>query len=391
MPDAIDVAVVGAGPFGLSVAAHLGRLSTRTFGREMETWRTRMPYYMTLRSAWHETSLSAPGGAGTIDAWVQATVEKRREPIPLELFLRYSAWFAERFVADRDASDVAHVEPAGTGFRVTTEAGAETDAKQLVIAVGVTPFAAVPPELAGLFGSDATLATGNPNEPERFAGKKVLVVGGGQAGLETAGLTAQAGGDVELVTRSTVRWFADREPHAPRGAAGRWAYRLAYPAVGYGPPPLNRLVLHPDLFARLPDSARGALTRRLLRSGGSPSLRPLVEGKVRLTENCTVTRAERQGEHIVVQLSDGSARELDHVLIASGYRFDLDRLGFLAPAVRSRIAVDGGWPVLDRYFRSTDRRIFFVGYPAEGRFGPISRFVLGVDFTANRIGGLLAA
>ena len=391
MPDPIDVAIVGAGPFGLSVAAHLHTLSTRTFGREMETWRTRMPYYMTLRSAWHETSLSAPGGAGTIDAWVQATGEERREPIPLELFLRYSAWFAERFVADRDSHDVAHVEPAGAGFRVTTGAGAETDARQIVIAVGVTPFATVPPELNGLYGSDATLATGSPNEPERFAGRKVLVVGGGQAGLETAGLTAQAGAEVELVTRSSVRWFADREPHAPRGALGRRLYRLAYPAVGYGPPPLNRLVLHPDLFARLPVSARRALTRRLLRSGGSPSLRPLVEGKVRLTENCTLTRADRQDEQISVHLSDGSVRKVDHVLIASGYRFDLDRLGFLSAAVRSRIAVEGGWPVLDRYFRSTDPRIFFVGYPAEGRFGPISRFVLGADFTANRIGGLLSA
>ena len=69
MAERIDVAVVGAGPFGLSVAAHLGqRLRVRVFGAPMETWRTRMPPQMLLRSAWEESSISAPDDVGTIDA-----------------------------------------------------------------------------------------------------------------------------------------------------------------------------------------------------------------------------------------------------------------------------------------------------------------------------------
>ena len=388
MADQLDVAVIGAGPFGLSVAAHLQDRAVRTFGKEMATWRDRMPSGMLLRSAWEETSLSAPGRAGTIDAWLAATGEVRTEPIPLEMFLRYGAWFGETFVAERDQSDVARVELNGTGYRLTTEAGAEVDARTLVLSVGVMPFAYVPPALAELFGDSISLATGNPDELQRYAGRRVLVVGGGQAGLETAGLAAQAGAEVELATRSQVRWFADREPHYPRTPLRKKLYQLAYPAVGYGPPPLNRLVIHPDLFAALPESMRLSLTKRVLRSGGSPWLRTLIDKSVRISEHATVSNVERGGSGLAVRLSDGTEREVDDVIIACGYRFDLDRLGFLAPDVRERIVVRDGWPVLDRYFRSSDKTVIFVGYAAEYRFGPLSRFVLGAEFAATRVRSL---
>jgi hypothetical protein len=378
-----EVAVVGAGPFGLSVAAHLGGRA-RVFGRPMDTWRTRMPPDMLLRSAWEETSLSALGGAGSIDAWAAATGERRQEPLPLQTFLRYAEWFRGRFVADHDPADVARVEPAAGGYRITTTAGDAVDVRSVVVAVGVTPFPHAPPPFADALGERVGFAI-DQNDFAGFAGRRVLVVGAGQAGLESAGLAARAGADVELLARSGVRWFADREPHHPRGPIRQALYRLAYPAVGYGPPPLNRLVLHPDLFAALPRRLRRRLTERLLRPGGSPWVRELVEGAVRVTEGVVPT-AYDDGR---VTLSDGGVREVDHVLLAAGYRFDLRRLGFLADDLAARVAVEDGWPVLDRAFRSSVPTLAFVGYGAEGRFGPLSRFVLGCPFTARRIEGSL--
>jgi cation diffusion facilitator CzcD-associated flavoprotein CzcO len=390
MPDRLDVAVVGAGPFGLSVAAHLQGRAVRVFGREMETWRDRMPREMLMRSAWEETSLSAPEGAGDIDRWVAVAGSRRTEPIPLGLFLRYSAWFADQFVHDRDPADVTAVEEADGGFRITTAAGGEVEASTLVLALGVMPFAYVPPPLRDFLGGPVSLASGRPDELAELGGQRVLVVGGGQAGLESAGLAAQGGAVVELVTRSEVHWFGDREPHYPRTPLRRRLYRLAYPAVGYGPPPLNRLVLHPDLFAAMPTRFRRALTSKLLRAGGSPWLRTLVEREVRVSEHATVADVQAANGALCVRLATGEEREVDRVLIACGYRFDLDRLTFLSPAIRARIRVDGGWPELDRCFRSTDPRLFFVGYAAEDRFGPISRFVLGTAFTATRVASVLA-
>ena len=388
MPERLETAIVGAGPYGLSAAAHLRDRAVRTFGQPMETWRTRMPPDMLLRSDWKETSLSAPGDAGSIDRWAHEVGEQREEPIPLQKFLRYSEWFRQTFVPEGDPSNVVSLERAGNRYRVTTAAGDEVEARSLVVAVGAIPFAHAPPPFNEVMGDRVTFATDLQNY-DVYRDRRVVVVGGGQGGLESATLAAEAGADVELVIRRQLRWFADREPHRPRGPLRQRLYRIAYPVVGYGPPPLNRLALHPDLFALFPKPARRLLSGRILRAGGSPWLRGKVERSVHVTEGVGVDAVERNGS-VRLHLTDGSEREADAVIVAAGFRFSLDRLGFLSPEVRSGIAVEDGWPVLDRWFRSTERDILFVGFAAEKRFGPIARFIPGTRFTANRLEEALA-
>ena len=382
--DQLDVAVIGAGPFGLSVAAHLAHRRVRAFGRPMETWRTRMPPDMRLRSDWDETNLSAPGDRGSIDAWAQAVGEPREEPIPLQKFLRYADWFRETLVPENDPSDVAQLERGAGVFRVTTTAGAETDARDVVVAVGVTPFPHAPPPFDAFIGDGVSFAI-DRQDYEAYRGRRVTVVGGGQGGLEAAALARRAGAEVEIIIRSQLRWFTDREPYRPRGRLQQRLYRLAYPVVGYGPPPLNRLALHPDAFAALPEPARRAVARRILRAGGSPWVRGEIEGKVRVTEGTAVERLERVADGLRLTLSDGTPREAAAVVVSAGFRFGLDRLAFLTPAVRNAVAVREGWPVLDRHFRSSDPHLLFVGFAAERRFGPIARFVNGSRFSAYRV------
>jgi cation diffusion facilitator CzcD-associated flavoprotein CzcO len=390
MTEKVDVAIVGAGPYGLSVAAHLrDRCRVRTFGLPMHTWRTRMPADMRLRSDWSETSFSAPGARGRLDEWTAATGEPREEPIPLQKFLRYADWFGETFVGDVDESDVAAIERANGAFRLTTGRGEALDVARVVLAVGAVPFAAAPPPLASALGDGVRAATELQDYSE-YASRRVVVVGGGQGGLDSALLAARAGADVELVIRSNLHWFTDREPHNPRSPLRQRLYRLAYPVVGYGPPPLNRLVLHPDLFARLPRGFRRRLTARVLRAGGSPWLREAIEKTVRIREGASVTGLERAGRSLRLRLGDGSLLEADAVIVAAGFRFALDRLAFLAPEVRAGVRLDDGWPVLDRWFRSSDPALLFVGFASEHRFGPIVRFIPGTRFSAPRVEDLVA-
>ena len=145
-----------------------------------------------------------------------------------------------------------------------------------------------------------------------------------------------------------------------------------------------------NLFAALPHGVRRRLTERLLRPGGSPWVRTLVEGKVRISTGLTVRGLTRGDGGIRVALDDGSTREADAVILATGYRFSLDRLQFLAPELRAEVELEGAFPKLDRSFRSTAPGVLFVGYPAEGRFGPVSRFVLGTGFTSPRVRRVLA-
>ena len=384
MVERVDVAIVGAGPYGLSVAAHLGDRNARVFGEPMETWRTRMPPDMLLRSDWNETSFSAPGGEGTIDRWALATGEPREEPIPLQKFLRYASWFREVFVPHADPAAVTSVERASSGgFRVTTAAGSEVDVRTVALAVGAVPFAYAPPPLSEAVGDNVRFAT-DLQDYTAYRSRRVIVVGGGQGGLESAALAARAGAEVELLVRSQLHWFADREPHKHRGRLGERLYRLAYPVVGYGPPPLNRLVLHPDLLASLPTVLRRRLTARVLRAGGSPWLRPAL-ADVQVAEGVAVTKIERRDGGIRLVLTDGSTREADAVIVAAGFRFALERVSFLAPEIRAGIELHEGRPVLDRWFRSTDPRLLFVGFAAAHRFGPIVRFIPGTRFAAPRV------
>jgi NADPH-dependent 2,4-dienoyl-CoA reductase/sulfur reductase-like enzyme len=383
MPDRVDVAVVGAGPFGLSVAAHLADRRVRVFGSPMQTWRTRMPPDMRLRSDWEETSLSAPADRGSIDIWSQASGEPREEPIPLQKFLRYSDWFRETFVPDADPHDVVHLDRAAGVLRLTTAGGDEVEAGSAVLAVGVTPFPHAPPPFAGAMGGHVGFAI-DRRDYGPYAGGRVVVVGGGQGGLEAAALARRAGAEVELVVRSRLRWFTDREPYTPRGPLRQRLYRAAYPVVGYGPPPLNRLAIHPDVFAALPAAARRRVAGRILRAGGSPWVRSEIDGHVAVTEGVAVEQVEQNGDGVRLKLSDGSVREADAVVVSAGFRFSLERLTFLSPTVRAAVAVRDGWPVLDRYFRSSDPDLLLVGFAAERRFGPIARFVSGSRFTAYR-------
>ena len=383
MPDRLDVAVVGAGPFGLSVAAHLPQRKVRVFGEPMQTWRTCMPPDMLLRSDWEETSLSAPADRGAIDVWARATGEPRQEPIPLQTFLRYADWFRQTFVRETDPADVVGVVRGGGVRRFTTPPGAEADAARVVVAVGVTPFPYAPPPFDAVMGDGVSFAI-ESQDYSAYRGGRVVVVGGGQGGLESATLALRAGADVELVVRSRLRWFTDREPYRPRGPLRRRIYRLAYPVVGYGPPVLNRLALHPDAFAALPSPLRRRVATRILRAGGSPWVRGIVEGRIAVTEGVAVTGVRRSAAGIDLQLSDGSSRQPDAVVVSAGFRFTLDRLAFLSPSVRAAIATRDGWPQLDRWFRSSDPDVLFVGFAAERRFGPIARFVSGSRFTAHR-------
>src|SRR5579883_1626427 len=104
--------VIGAGPYGLSVAAHLigNGIETRVLGEVMSFWRGHMPVGMKLRSGWRASNLSAPGGRYSLDEYVASGEMPRKEPIPLEDFVRYGQWFQRQAVGNVEERRVQSVE-----------------------------------------------------------------------------------------------------------------------------------------------------------------------------------------------------------------------------------------------------------------------------------------
>jgi hypothetical protein len=389
----LDVAIVGAGPYGLSVAAHLApKCRVRVFGRTMQTWRELMPPDMLLRSDWDHSNLSAPQGLGKLCHWTSETGESKLEPIPLQMFLRYADWFVERFVTDLDDARIERIERTGRGFTLETVDGRAVCAKNVVLAPGVTPFPNIPEVVRNLETDRVSLAL-EPSSLDAFRGQRVAVLGGGQNGLEAAARARRAGAEsVNVILRSRARWFADREPSNSRRPIRERLYRLAYPIVGFGPPPLNRLVLHPELFARMPEAWRARVNARILRSGGSPWLRKELDSHVALLENASIMKCVPRADGLLLYLDSGQTLEVDRLIVACGFRFDIERMTVLSADLRASVMTrpKTGWPVLTGGLCTTYPGLYFVGYPTEGQFGPLARFIEGARFAAQRCEAALA-
>ena len=340
-----EAVVVGAGPYGLSVASHLRRagIAARVFGEPMSFWRNNMPRGMLLRSPWRATHLSDPDGALSLDAYASAHGVDPNERLPIETFVAYGEWFQQNAVADIDRRAVRRIDPARDGFRLMLEDGETFDADRVIIATGLRdqeyrplPFRDVP----------ATLASHTAAHPDLsvFRGKRVAVIGRGQSACKSAALLAESGAEVEIISRGDIHWLgvpANGTTHKTFGRQLREA--LASPSE-VGPFPLSWLVEVPGVVRRMPPALREEFSRRCLKAAASGWLKPRF-AKVRCNPGRTILGARALGDRVALDLDIGE-RAFDRVLLGTGYQIDIARLGILGPQLLDRIVRSGGSPLL---------------------------------------------
>jgi hypothetical protein len=388
-----DVVIIGAGPNGLSVAAHLGDdVERRVFGHTMGAWRFNMPEGMILKSEPYASDLSAPDPGYLAGDYCRATKQEYHErviPLSGEKFIGYGDWFARQLVPDVEETDVVSLSRDSGAFVVRTADGEAVRAARVVVATGIIPFAYVPPELAALT-PHLVSHTSSHRDLSCFKGKEVLVVGRGQSAMETAALIHEQGGTAKLVVRGDSVYFPAANPESP----GR-LQRLRTPVVRLceGWPCLfyDRL---PDVFRLLPEAQRVDRALGFLGPAGSWWLRERFEGKVPTLLGHRVVGAEAAGERIRLHFESPEGpvtEEADHVIAGTGYRFDLTRLGYLEPPLRDSLRQVAGAPVLDRHLECDVPGLFFTGALAAPSMGPLMRFVAGTHFTGPRVAHRLRA
>jgi cation diffusion facilitator CzcD-associated flavoprotein CzcO len=380
--DDCEVIVIGAGPYGLAAAAHLAArgVATRVFGEPMSFWRHNMPQGMKLRSPWGATHIADPTGNLSLDAFIAARGLSRREPLPLETFVDYGMWFQRAAVPEIDTRMVARLESAGDGFRVETMDGAHVHARRVVVATGLARQALRPEAFADIPAEFASHASEH-SDLGIFRGRRVAVVGRGQSACESAVLLHEAGADVELICRGDVHWLGgDARPG--RASLDWLRQRLASPS-GVGPFPLNWLAEAPDLAHSMPVEMRMRFNARCLRPGAAAWLRPRFGG-VRLLVGERVHSAVVAGERIALMLDHGTA-VFDHVLLGTGYKIDVAKLGIFDGHLSATLARRDGAPVLGAGFESSVPGLHFIGASAVGSFGPLMRFIAGAGFAARAV------
>jgi thioredoxin reductase len=119
-----------------------------------------------------------------------------------------------------------------------------------------------------------------------------------------------------------------------------------------------------------------------------------VVGKVPMLVNTSVKEVAVEGERVQLDLltTDGQQSRVvvDHIIAATGYRVDVNRLTFLDPSLRDRIRTVEDTPILTENFESSVPGLYFVGTSAANSFGPVQRFAVGAGFAAGRVARHLA-
>jgi len=390
-----EVAIVGAGPHGLSLAAHLraAGINLRIFGRPLGTWRGHMPKNMTLKSDGFASNLSAPAEDSTLKAWCarhHRPYANQGLPVPLEDFLAYGSDFIARFVPGVEDTMVERVESAADGFVLTLETGERVTARHVVAAAGISSFPFTPLPLARL-APGLVSHSYDHTDGEGFAGKDVLVIGAGASAIDLASLFHECGAAVRIVARAPFIEYNS----VPDPDAETLLYRLSRPASGIGRGWRSYFCANaPHLFYRLPEPLRRRGVRSHMHPAAGWFMREKIEGHVPTLLGREISSAEEKGGRAVLTLADrsGNREEIscDHVVAATGYRPDTRRMSFLAPELRSRIASLRHTPVVSENFETPVPGLYVIGPAVIDSFGPLMRFMVGAEFIAPRLGNHLA-
>ncbi|MEU2283146.1 NAD(P)-binding domain-containing protein [Streptomyces sp. NPDC013178] len=385
-----DLLVVGAGPYGLSIASHAAAagLSLRVLGRPMASWRDHMPSGMFLKSEPWASNLADPRGRWRLDAYcaTRGITARHAQPIPVATFAAYGLWFARHAVPGVDERMVSRVAACPAGFEAVTEDGEVLRARSVALAVGVMPFVKLPSPLRGL---PCALVTHSSHHSDlgRFRGRDVTVIGGGQAALETAALLAEQGTRVRVLARADRLRWNDVPPPEQRP----WWQSARTPHSGLGCGWRNWFYAErPDLFRRLPEPTRVRVAATALGPAGAWWVRDRVEPAVEtlLGREVAAARAVPGGVRLetVSRTGELGTVETEHVIAATGFRATLDRLDLLSAELRGTLATTAdGSPAVGRGFESSYPGLFLAGLLTASAFGPAMRFVHGATFTATTL------
>jgi lysine/ornithine N-monooxygenase len=388
-----NIAIIGAGPYGLSLAAHLRAkgVDHRVLGDPMAFWREHMPKGMLLKSDGFASTLYDPAGEFTLRHYCSERGIAYADvniPVRVEDFCAYGMAFQKRFAPNLDNKRVTSVDRSQAGFTLRLNDGESFTAQRVVIATGLSHYEHIPAELAGL-PADLLSHSSAHSDCGPFKGRDVTVVGGGASATELSTLLHEAGASVRMIAR---RRFIDLHTRMPDRRT--LAEKIRRPKSPLGPGWKSRFFSDlPLVFYRFPKPVQNRLAKGALGPAGGWFLRGRFDD-VAVMKGYRVTAAEASGGRAILRLEsdagDTQRIETGHVIAATGFRADVRRLPFMSAEIKSQLELIDDVPALSSHFESSVPGLFFVGAAATKSFGPLLRFACGAEFAAGHLSNHLA-
>jgi thioredoxin reductase len=393
MPSRSDVAIIGAGPYGLSIAAHLiaKDIEHRIIGDPMGFWLGHMPQGMLLKSEGFASTLYDPKAEFDLRRYCEGHKIEYADlgtPVRVEDFCAYGLAFQRRFAPNVENKKVSLLERDGAGFTLKLSDGERVLARNVVIATGLSSFEYIPPQLASLPSDLLSHSSAHVNL-RPFKGRDVTIVGAGASATELATLLHEQGCQVRMVARRPFIELHTR-PELPRSLY----QTIRWPNSTVGPGWKSRFFTDlPHVFHRLPKQVQARLVKGFLGPAGGWFLRGRFD-RVPLLAGCQIIAAEASGGRVILRLKsmNGNAHriETEHVIAATGYRPNIGRLAFLGAGIAAQLKLSNNAPKLSPQFESSVPGLFFVGASAVDSFGPVLRFACGAKFASPRLSNYLA-
>ena len=390
----VSVAIIGAGPYGLSLAAHLAarNIEHRIFGRPMQFWSriAEAGGERYLKSYCFGTNISAPSPGYTFADHNRPRGLETFEPCSMQNFAAYGRWFQQNLVPWVEDVEVERLDRQTGGFVLTLADGSRCDADRVVVATGLSGFAHIP-ALLGSLPAALVAHTSGISSFAAFKGCDVAVVGAGQSALEAAALLFEAGARPQLLVREdAILWQT-------RVSRERSLWRqVRSPIVGLGTGPKAwALTNFPGAMHNVPDAWRTRFTKSHLPAEGAWWLRNRVENKFPIHRGVAVVEALEAGGRTALTLRTAKGsfeRQLlvDHIVAGTGYNIDVERLAFIEKKLRGAIARLERSPRLNGSFESSVPRLHFIGPASAMSFGPLFRFVVGAEYSARAVSACVA-
>jgi thioredoxin reductase len=380
-----DVAIVGAGPYGLSLAAHLRArgVNYRIFGEAMRFWRD-MPVGVNLKSLAFATSISVPESGHSFPDWCRLHGLEDFEPCTMQSFSAYGHEIQKQFVPDLEEVLVTNVGLSGSGFEVALSSGERLHSGKVVVCTGLSGLAQIPDVLREL-GPDRMRHTFDISDYTEFRNKSVAVIGAGASAIEAGALVCEAGGSSEVFVRGREAVFHGRTPRV----RPLWE-RVKNPMTVLGAGRDNWVIQQLPLSVHmLPRERRTRFVKRYLGPASPWWIKDRVLGKVPIHARHEVVEVCNAGQRVQLKMRDGEGGlrivEVDFVIAGTGYDANVSRLKFLDPEILDRILQIEAAPNLNINFESSVPGLHFTGPLSFMCFGPLFRFVTGAEVTARRL------
>ncbi len=368
-----ELLIIGAGPFGLAIAAqasHLG-IEHLVAGKPMEFWRNNMPRGMYLRSAcdWHLD----PTNVHTIEKFLETRGQTPSdvEPLSLDFYLSYAEWFQTQKQITTLPSYIKQLNHE-THFEALTVDGDTIHARNVALAPGFRHFANIPAELEARLPAGRYSHTCEFSDFSSAADIRYLIIGGRQSAFEWAALLLEAGASAIYISHRHA---------SPTFEAADWSWVN---------PLVDAMADNPTWFRNLSQQEKDAVGHRLWAEGRlklEPWLEPrLRSDRVKLLPETELVNCVKQNGELLVKFTNSEEITCDTIVLATGYKVDISRVPILSSGnILGQLATRNGFPVLDDHFQTSVPGFFITSMPAAQDFGPFFGFTIAVRVSAKLI------